>query len=265
MISLIIDGPSLFARAFFADQQDSIRVVKNSARNVIDRVNPDLLMWAWDGENRKSEKRHGFKPSEYGVKSTEAMGYLKNVYGGVSYVAQEGEADDVIASAAVQEMRSGNSVVIATTDGDMDYLSVNGIRVYDIAKKAYRNKEDILLKWGVRKLCHIPLVKAMVGDGGDGIPGVSRVGKKTAASIYAEKCNDTQTFAEAKESIRSKFTGQDLIDFDTALRAVMLYTTLSVPAAVALRRSGEEDDYADITVRSEGQTHRSGARTFGSR
>ena len=151
-------------------------------------------------------------------------------------VAEDGEADDVIASAAVQERRNGNNVVIATSDGDMDYLSVEGIRIYSLVDKAYKDKATILQKWGVSKLSHIPLVKAMVGDTGDGIQGVPGIGKVKATRLYESCVTPDMKFEAARKAIESVLSSAQLPDYTESLEAVMLYTGLSVPFAEACVR-----------------------------
>lgn len=229
--ALIIDGAALFARAYYVDTEDPVRSVIRSARTLLERVAPDLLLWAWDGENRKSEKARKPKPPQYAQAMTAARLDLCDRYGGEMCVAKEGEADDVIASAAVNERRRGNDVVIATSDGDLDYLCVTGIRVYSLIDKSYKEKDAILKKWGVSKLAHIPLVKAMVGDAGDGIKGVPGIGKVKATQIYESCVTPNMKFEEAKKWIESALAPGQREDYAYALEAVILYTNCQVPDA----------------------------------
>jgi DNA polymerase-1 len=231
MTTLIIDGAALFARAFFVDMEDPVFSVKRSARTVLHRVAPDLLLWAWDGETRKSDKAHKPKPPQYAIAMAEARKMLEDTYGGVTCVATAGEADDVIASAVVQELRHRNAVVIATSDGDMDYLCVDGVRIYSLVDKTYKDKTTILKKWGVAKLAHIPLVKALVGDTGDGIAGVPGIGKVKALKLYASAVTPDMKFDPARKAITAALLPGQRADYATAIEAVMLYTHLPVPLA----------------------------------
>ena len=231
MTTLIIDGAALFARAFFVDMEDPIFSVKRSARTILHRICPDLLLWAWDGETRKSDKAHKPKPPQYAMAMAEARSVLEESYGGAVCVATEGEADDVIASAVVQELGRRNTVIIATSDGDMDYLCVEGVRIYSLVDKAFKDKASILKKWGVAKLAHIPLVKALVGDTGDGIAGVPGIGKVKASKLYESAVTPDMKFEPARKAIEAALLPGQRADYEAALGAVMLYTHLSVPLA----------------------------------
>jgi DNA polymerase-1 len=93
------------------------------------------------------------------------------------------EADDVIATAILrwlQEARGEATVV--STDKDLHGLIAHGALVWDHFKNEWHDSEWVQAKFGVPPAL-LPDLLALVGDVPDGIPGVSKVGIKTAARL----------------------------------------------------------------------------------
>jgi DNA polymerase-1 len=90
------------------------------------------------------------------------------------------EADDVIGTLAVQAAAQGYAVVISTGDKDMAQL-VNGHIILENTMYDTRlDREGVIAKFGVPPECIVDYL-ALVGDTSDNIPGVPKVGPKTAA------------------------------------------------------------------------------------
>ncbi len=100
---------------------------------------------------------------------------------GVPLLIEAGvEADDVIGTLAVQAAAQGYLVVISTSDKDMAQL-VNGRIILENTMYDTRlDREGVIAKFGVPPECIIDYL-ALVGDTSDNIPGVPKVGPKTAA------------------------------------------------------------------------------------
>jgi DNA polymerase-1 len=93
------------------------------------------------------------------------------------------EADDVIATGVLrwlQEQRG--EVVIATSDKDLYCLITQGALIWDHFKNEYHDRKWVEQKFGVGPAL-LPDLLALVGDAADNIPGVSKVGMKTAAKL----------------------------------------------------------------------------------
>jgi len=233
--ALLIDGAAMFARVYFAcDGTPRLRDFVTTAKNVIDRIEPDVLLWAWDGEHRKSSKVRAPKPDGYHLMIAEYRKGIGDALGGRTVIAEEGEADDVLASAAVQERADGHDVVIATSDNDLDYLCVSGIRIFSLVARGFKDKDDVLAKWGVYRLSHVPALRAVIGDTGDGIKGVHGMGIKRAQALYA-KVTDGMSFDDARAAIRGQLSTAQKAEYDEALAAIVLYTNLRVPRAIPPR------------------------------
>ena len=90
------------------------------------------------------------------------------------------EADDVIGTLARQAREQGMAVLVSTADKDMAQLVCEGIRLVNTMTDKVMDEAGVLEKFGVRPDQVIDWL-ALVGDSSDNIPGVPRVGAKTAA------------------------------------------------------------------------------------
>jgi DNA polymerase-1 len=103
---------------------------------------------------------------------------------GLHWIAIEGiEADDAIA-AVIEKwcQHSAERAIIISTDKDFLQLLSSQVCVYDHFKSAWRDEAYVLEKFGV-KPAQMGDFLALMGDAADGIPGVDKVGSKTAATL----------------------------------------------------------------------------------
>ena len=91
------------------------------------------------------------------------------------------EADDLIASYAVQGKAKGWEIEVVSSDKDLMQLVTTKIDFYDPMKNKHFGKEAIKEKWGVLPQ-QITDVQALVGDKIDNIPGIPGIGIKTASA-----------------------------------------------------------------------------------
>lgn len=124
-----------------------------------------------------------------------AMGFPLIIESGV-------EADDVIGSLAMQAERSGYTVVISTGDKDMAQLVSDRITLENTMFNSRLDRAGVLEKFGVYPEQIIDYL-ALVGDTSDNIPGVPKVGPKTAAKWLGEHGSLEQLIANA-DSIPGK-------------------------------------------------------------
>ncbi|MBT6275848.1 MAG: hypothetical protein HOI95_17150 [Chromatiales bacterium] len=95
------------------------------------------------------------------------------------------EADDVIASVAVKASQRGAQVVIVSTDKSMLTLLGPRVRVRNHFDDKFVDDTDVHNRFGVSAK-DLELFLALVGDSGQGIPGVPGIGAKTAARLVNE-------------------------------------------------------------------------------
>ena len=95
----------------------------------------------------------------------------------------EVEADDVIGTAVMRWLQEGRGeAIVATTDKDLHGLIAHGALVWDHFKGEWHDDAWVRNKFGVAPELLLDLL-ALMGDVTDGVPGVSKVGMKTAARL----------------------------------------------------------------------------------
>lgn len=95
----------------------------------------------------------------------------------------EVEADDVIGTGVLRWLaESRGEAVIASTDKDLHCLIAHGALVWDHFKTEWHDDAWVRAKFGVAPEQMVDLL-ALMGDPTDGVPGVSKVGMKTAAKL----------------------------------------------------------------------------------
>src|SRR5450830_37030 len=101
-------------------------------------------------------------------------------------IVEEGvEADDVIGALAKQAEREGVRVIISTGDKDISQLVNEHVTVVNTMRDAFRRTDEVLDVAGVENKFGIPpslMVDylVLIGDTSDNVPGVEKVGPKTA-------------------------------------------------------------------------------------
>ncbi|MEC8881992.1 MAG: DNA polymerase I [Pseudomonadota bacterium] len=100
-------------------------------------------------------------------------------------VVPEQEADDVIGTLARLYVDQGHSVVICTGDKDFAQLVCDDIVLLDTMRNRLLDVSGVQDKFGVRPDQIIDYL-ALVGDASDNIPGVMKVGPKTAVKWLNE-------------------------------------------------------------------------------
>lgn len=101
------------------------------------------------------------------------------------------EADDVIGALAKQAESEGIRTIISTGDKDISQLVNDHITVVNTMRDAFRRTDDVLDIAGVEKKFGIPpsLIidyLTLIGDKVDNVPGVEKVGPKTAVKWLQE-------------------------------------------------------------------------------
>jgi len=90
------------------------------------------------------------------------------------------EADDVIGTLALQATQARQDTVVSTGDKDMAQLVTEHVTLVNTMTETTMNREGVVEKFGVPPELIIDYL-ALMGDTVDNIPGVPKVGPKTAA------------------------------------------------------------------------------------
>lgn len=95
----------------------------------------------------------------------------------------EVQADDVIATAVTRWLNeSRGEAIIVATGKDLHALIAQGALLWDYFKAEWHDRQWVEEKFGVPPEL-LPELLALVGNAADSIPGVSKVGVKTAAKL----------------------------------------------------------------------------------
>ncbi|MGZ8270202.1 MAG: DNA polymerase I [Methylophilus sp.] len=204
---LLVDGSSYLYRAFHAmpdlrnrnnEPTGAIQGVLNMLRRLHKDYPADYSACVFDAKgktfrddiypeykaNRASmpdDLRPQIEPLHEAIK---AMGWPLIIEEGV-------EADDVIGALAKQAEREGVKVIISTGDKDITQLVNEHVTVVNTMRDAFRRTDDILDIAGVENKFGIPpnLIidyLILIGDTSDNVPGVEKVGPKTAVKWLKE-------------------------------------------------------------------------------
>lgn len=118
------------------------------------------------------------------------------------YCVEGVEADDVVATLALQASGAGREALVASSDKDLMYLAGRGCGIINPKDNSRMDAEAVKAKFGVppeRMLDYLTLV----GDASDNVPGVPGVGAKTAAKLIAEH-GGLEGVIKASDGIKGK-------------------------------------------------------------
>ncbi|MGI9323989.1 MAG: DNA polymerase I [Pseudomonadales bacterium] len=131
------------------------------------------------------------------------------------------EADDVIGTLALQATQQKRDTVISTSDKDMAQLVSDHVTLVNTMTETTMDRDGVVAKFGVPAERIIDYL-ALMGDTVDNIPGVPKVGPKTAAKWLLEH-GDLDAIVANAESIKGK-VGENLRN---ALEQLPLSRTLA--------------------------------------
>ncbi len=153
---------------------------------------------------------------------------------GLPLIRVEGvEADDVIGTLACRAAREGHAVLISTSDKDMAQLVNGSITLINTMSNTRLDREGVKTKFDVFPEQIIDYL-ALVGDASDNIPGVEKVGPKTAAKWLARYQTLDGVIAHAAE-IDGK-VGENLraglATLELSRKLAALHTDLDLPVSM---------------------------------
>ncbi|MBN8533042.1 MAG: DNA polymerase I [Rhizobiales bacterium] len=130
------------------------------------------------------------------------------------------EADDLIATYAVEAAAAGAEVTIVSADKDLMQLVAPGITMYDPASgerdERLVGEAEVIEYFGV-KPDRVVDVQALAGDSTDNVPGAPGIGIKTAAQLISEY-GDLETLLARAGEIKQPKRRETLTDPDVVER-----------------------------------------------
>jgi 5'-3' exonuclease len=199
---LIVDGDSIFFRAFFALPKSikgadgrAINALLGSANlilRVVEDHDPRAVVVCF-GQEAAHYRKELYEP--YHAQRPELDPDLAHQYTGVKdwfesfswTVATHGEleADDLLASYAEAEVKRGGSAIIMTGDRDMFQCAAEQVQVLYVStgkNMQLMGPGDVEGRYGIPPAL-VPDFIALRGDPSDGIPGAKGIGEKTAGEL----------------------------------------------------------------------------------
>ena len=126
------------------------------------------------------------------------------------------EADDIIATLAVQARAAGGRCTIISSDKDLMQLVGDGVEMLDAMKNKTIDRDGVFEKFGVYPE-RVVDVQALAGDSVDNVPGAPGIGIKTAALLINEY-GDLDALLERAGEIKQPKRRQTLIDHAEQIR-----------------------------------------------
>jgi DNA polymerase-1 len=199
---LLVDGSSYLYRAFHVpnlqqltnsrgEPTGAVYGVANMLRSLIKEYQPQLMAVVFDarGKTFRHELYSDYKanrpsmPEELAAQ-VEPLHQLVRAMGLPLLQVPDVEADDVIGTLASEAARLGLETVISTGDKDMAQLVNEHVTLVNTMSRTTLDSAGVKEKFGVTPAQIIDYL-ALTGDSSDNIPGVPKVGPKTAAKWLA--------------------------------------------------------------------------------
>lgn len=243
---VLIDGHSILHRAFYGVQEltnaqglhtNAIYGFLNIMFRFLEEEKPDFLAVAFDVH--APTFRHQMYEAYKGTRKPmpeelrEQVPVMKDVLRAmkVVIVEKEGlEADDILGTLAKKAQAEGMEVTLISGDRDLLQIADQHIKIRIPKTKMGRTDvedyypEDVKAAYQVTPLQFIDL-KALMGDTADNIPGVPKVGQKTATDLMVQYGSLENIYAHVEEitkkSIRESLVqNRELADLSRVLATI---------------------------------------------
>ena len=267
---ILVDGSSYLFRAYHAmpnltnsagEPTGAVYGVINMLRKLLKDYDPERIAVVFDakGPTFRNEMYAEYKanrppmPEDLAAQIPaihaiiEAMGLPLLVVEGV-------EADDVIGTLARQAVAQGVPVVISTGDKDMAQLVNDHVTLVNTMTDTVSDREAVIEKFGVPPE-RITDYLALIGDTVDNVPGVPKVGPKTAAK-WLQQYGSLENLIRHAGEIKGK-VGENLrasleqLPLSQELVTIRTDVPLDVSIDDLRRRAPDRDRLIDLFRRYE--------------
>ncbi len=258
---VLIDGHSILNRAFFGVPDltnseglhtNAIYGFLNILFKILDEETPDYLMVAFDV--KAPTFRHQMYSEYKGTRKPMAdelrqqVPVIKEVLQamGIKIVELPGfEADDILGTVAKRSEKEGMDVSLVSGDRDLLQIATDKIKIRIPKTKGGKTQiedyysKDVVEKYQVDPITFIDL-KALMGDTADNIPGVPKVGEKTATNLLVTY-GSLDDIYEHLEEVKSKSIHETLKENRELAYLSKKLATIEIDAPVEL-------DYSEAKV-----------------
>jgi DNA polymerase-1 len=197
----LVDGSSYLYRAFHAlpdlrtsrgEPTGAIRGVISMLRRLVEDGKPDQFAVVFDapGKTFRDDWYPQYKATRTAMpddlaQQIEPLHELICAYGWPLLMIAGVEADDVIGTLVRRGEAQGFDAVISTGDKDLAQLITPRVTLVNTMSNEKLDMQSVVAKFGVRADQILDLL-TLTGDAVDNVPGVAKVGPKTAAKWLAE-------------------------------------------------------------------------------
>jgi len=197
----LVDGSSYLYRAFHAlpdlrtsrgEPTGAIRGVISMLRRLVEDGKPDQFAVVFDapGKTFRDDWYPQYKATRTAMpddlaQQIEPLHELIRAYGWPLLMIAGVEADDVIGTLVRRAEAEGFDAVISTGDKDLAQLITPRVTLVNTMSNEKLDMQSVVAKFGVRADQILDLL-TLTGDAVDNVPGVAKVGPKTAAKWLAE-------------------------------------------------------------------------------
>lgn len=229
---VLIDGHSILNRAFYGVPEltnaqglhtNAVYGFLNIMFKILEEERPEYLAVAFDvhAPTFRHEIYEAYKGTRKPMPEElrEQVPVMKEVLRAMNVVIVEREgleADDILGTLAKKAAASGMEVALVSGDRDLLQIADEHIKIRIPKTKGGRTEiedyypQDVLEAYQVTPLQFIDL-KALMGDTADNIPGVPKVGQKTAADLMVKYGSLENIYAHVEE-IGKKSIRESLIE-----------------------------------------------------
>ena len=247
---LLVDGSSYLYRAFHAlpdlrnrnnEPTGAIHGVLNMLRRLHKDYHADYSACVFDAKGKtfrdalypEYKAHRPAMPQDLSVQieplqaCIRAMGWPMLIIDGV-------EADDVIGTLAKQAVEADMRCIISTGDKDIAQLVSPNITLVNTMNNEMLDEANVLAKFGVPPVRMLDYLM-LVGDTADNIPGVQKVGPKTAVKWLAQygSLDNIITHADEIKGVVGDNLRTALDWFDTARQLITIKCDVALPVNLA--------------------------------
>jgi len=201
---ILVDGSSYLFRAFYAmpeltnskgNPTGAVYGVINMMKKLIKQYKPSHMAMVFDAKGKTFRndlfpdyKAHRPSMPDELRQQIEPLHKLITALGVPLIIISDVEADDVIGTLSVRAAADNTPVLISTGDKDMAQLVTDSVHLVNTMNNVTLDPEGVMEKFSVRPDQIIDYL-TLVGDSSDNIPGIPKVGPKTAAKWLAQYDN----------------------------------------------------------------------------
>ena len=150
------------------------------------------------------------------------------------------EADDVLATLAVQTVKAGGDCTLVTSDKDARQLLGPHVRILNLRNNTFVGEAELLNDWGIRPDQVVDYL-SLVGDAVDNVPGIPGIGPKIASGLLQQFGTLEEVLSRCDEVKGAKRRENIALHGDTArqgrsLIQLQLDTPIQIPWESAVVR-----------------------------